>query len=685
MYRMLKLLLFASFLLGGVISDTIKVSPSDNVQKAFDTCKPGDTIILEDGIYLQDMITKVDGEPSKRITVKGSRDAIIKGSGDNDRIFEINHSYYTLDGFTIDGHHGDGNKESDYIDKCLFVLGTNKPELIRDHRGEYLSSLDGLIVKNMLLQNSGGETMRLRSFITNAEIYGNKFYRAGIHAILGGLKKSKNAEQVYVGTSSNQHYDGKNSKSGPDLTRYIWIHHNDFSGSSSEGVEASKEGTEYVLVEYNEITDQVDPESAGVGIRSDNVIVRYNSIMNTEGAGVRIGGHVVDGRTYGKLNQIYGNTFSNTKYGTFKIQTDPQTVICGNICKESCLSKGDLGDAYHPEEECKDVPEVDWLKNRDGSLETKPMLMIDSSEDYEESSKKVSLSIDKGSKCFPIKIKKIEASSEQRGNSAQNAVDGKAVSRWSALGQDEWLEIDLGNSKSINALEMAFFKGDERKQLFSVYIDGDLVLSDVNSSGKTLGLERFPIDEKKGSEVTIYGKGNSENDWNSITEIVLCGPRQDKDEHDIEEDSNDCENITNLDIEAVSGSTDDGNEPKNVIDGNMKTYFSSNPTEGEAYISLVLSDPSYVEDISISFYSGDKRVTTFDIIVRKKSNNKNERWEWKEILTDKTSIVGNGLNSYDIKTKDVKEIKIVGYGSKYLDGSLSTNWLSVTQVNVSGC
>lgn len=675
---MLKLLLFAS-LISGLLSETIKVSPPDSLQKALDNVKPGDTIFLEDGLYLQDIITKVDGELSKRITVKGSRSAIIKGAGDRDRIFEINHSYYTLDGFTIDGHHGDGDKESDYTDKCLFVLGTKKPELIRDHRGEYLSSLDGLIVKNMLMQNSGGETMRLRSFITNAEIYGNKFYRAGIHAILGGLKSSKNAEQVYVGTSSNQHYDGKNSKSGPDLTRYIWIHHNDFSGSCSEGVEAAKEGTEYVLVEYNEITDQIDPESAGVGIRSDNVIVRYNSITNTEGAGVRIGGHKVDGKTYGQLNQIYGNTFADTKYGTLKIQTNPQTVICGNKCEGSCLSKGDLGDGYDPEEECKDVPEVDWLKNKDGSLETLP---IDTSEDeeQEENSQQVSISIGKGSKCFPLNIKKIEASSEQSGNSAQNAIDGKAISRWSAKGKDEWLEIDLGNYKSINAIEMAFFKGDERTQEFSVYIEGSRILYDVKSSGKTLGLQRFTFDEKKGSEVTIYGKGNSENDWNSITELVLCGPQKDEDEHDLEvSNSNDCETITSLKIEDVLGSTDDGNVPKNVIDGDMKTYFSSNPEEEEAYLVLVIDNPRYVEEVSISFYSGDERFTFFDILVRKKND------DWQEVYKDQTSNPNNGLNSYDIGIDDVKEVKIVGYGSEYLDGSTQSKWLSVTEVVVLGC
>ena len=309
-------------------------------------------------------------------------------------------------------------------------------------------------------------------------------------------------------------------------------------------------------------------------------------------------------------------------------------------------------------------------------------LTIDTSEDeeQEENSQQVSISIGKGSKCFPLNIKKIEASSEQSGNSAQNAIDGKAISRWSAKGKDEWLEIDLGNYKSINAIEMAFFKGDERTQEFSVYIEGSRILYDVKSSGKTLGLQRFTFDEKKGSEVTIYGKGNSENDWNSITELVLCGPQKDEDEHDLEvSNSNDCETITSLKIEDVLGSTDDGNVPKNVIDGDMKTYFSSNPEEEEAYLVLVIDNPRYVEEVSISFYSGDERFTFFDILVRKKND------DWQEVYKDQTSNPNNGLNSYDIGIDDVKEVKIVGYGSEYLDGSTQSKWLSVTEVVVLGC
>jgi len=653
-YKMISKLVLFSFI-SGVLSGTVNLTPKDDLQKAFDNVKPGDTISLGDGLYTQDVITKVDGEPSKRITVSGSRKAILNGSGNNNRIFEINHDYYTLDGFTIDGKHGSGEKEEDYLDKCLFVIGKKKPRTIRDEKGEYKSSLDGLVVKNMLLTNSGGETMRVRSFATNVEVYGNHFHRAGIHAVIGGLK-SKNAEQIYIGTSSNQWYDGKNSVQGPDLTRYVWIHHNEFTGGCSEAVETSKEGAEYVLVEYNMITDQIDPEAGGIGIRSDNVVVRYNDISNTKGAGVRIGGHTIKGRTYGKNNHVYGNTFSNTGYGSFKIQTGPQGYICENKCKGGCTSKGNLGKDYSPESSCKSVPDVEWLKNSDGSLPTESV-----EEPKEEDVKEPAISIGNseklstGDKCFPITVKNAKASNEDGENYAMNAVDGKAVTRWSANGDDQWLEIDFGYKKDVNAIEMAFFKGDTRIQMFDVYVEGSLVLKDQKSSGKSLGLERFSFEEVSGEKLSIFGHGNTENTWNSITQIVACSKNLDKNEHDsnMEEDET-CDKISKLDVKSVDASSNDGNVPENVLDGDMKSRWSAS---GEQSIVLSFDRPVFVYEVGIAFFKGNERKALFDILV------KTQDGLWEEILVDGNSAKGNGIESYDIMAGNVVAVKIVGYGS----------------------
>src|SRR5262245_36933233 len=77
-------------------------SPFKTIQKGLDVAQPGDTIILADGVYLQDAVSRRNGTADAPITLKGSAAAVVKGGGAA-RIIEINHDYMTLDGFTIDG------------------------------------------------------------------------------------------------------------------------------------------------------------------------------------------------------------------------------------------------------------------------------------------------------------------------------------------------------------------------------------------------------------------------------------------------------------------------------------------------------------------------------------------------------------------------------------------------------
>ena len=113
----------STFILGSTLAfsnaDTHTVNSGDSIQKALEQVKPGDTIKISDGTYFEDLETVIDGEPYKSITIEGSRKAILKGTTKKARLFQIHHDYYTINGFTIDGKHNDGKKESDYVDKLL--------------------------------------------------------------------------------------------------------------------------------------------------------------------------------------------------------------------------------------------------------------------------------------------------------------------------------------------------------------------------------------------------------------------------------------------------------------------------------------------------------------------------------------------------------------------------------------
>lgn len=285
------------------------------VQKAVDVAMPGDTINLAEGAYLQNIVTRRNGEVKSPITIQGPQGAIIKGtSGGSGRIVEVNHNYITLDGFTIDGLYGNAQSESGYRDKLLYVLGKQSK-----------SGVTGLKVIHMTFKNAGGECIRLRYFAKNNEIGYSTITNCGVADFkfdAGG----KNGEGIYIGTAPEQRSDGKNPTSDPDESSSNWIHDNIFDTQGNECVDI-KEGSSGNIVENNKCTGQKDTESGGLDARGSRNIFRFNEVYANVGAGVRLGG---DANDDGIGNEVYENTITNNKTGGIKFQRKPQGKICGN-------------------------------------------------------------------------------------------------------------------------------------------------------------------------------------------------------------------------------------------------------------------------------------------------------------------------------------------------------------------
>lgn len=317
-----------------------QTQPFQTIQKGLSLAQPGDTIQLSAGDYYQDVVSVRDGQVGAPIMVIGPSDAVIKGAG-NSRVFEINHNYHSLQGFTIDGLHGDASSASGYRDKLLFV-----------HGKQTLSGVTGLLVTKMQFKNAGGECLRLRYFVTESEISYSNFQNCGVHDFrfnAGG----KNGEAVYIGTSSNQWSDGKNPTSDPDESNNNWVHHNTMNTQGNECVDI-KEGASDNIIEYNDCTGQKDQSSAGFDSRGDANIFRYNTSKNNLGAGIRLGGHIIEGKEYGQNNSVYGNVLTGNQAGGIKFQVVPQANICGNTAANNTggVSVGSYGDQFQPSTPC---------------------------------------------------------------------------------------------------------------------------------------------------------------------------------------------------------------------------------------------------------------------------------------------------------------------------------------------
>lgn len=321
------------------IANKIQVRPEDanGIQKAVDAALPGDTIELLPGEYYQDVITKKDGLPDQPITIYGPKSSIVRGAG-NSRIFEINHSYITLDGFTVDGRFRAAAEKSAYRDKLIYITGV-VPEKVLSH----------IKIVNLDIKNAGGECVRLRYLIQNSEIAYNSILTCGVSDFEfndGG----KNGEGIYIGTAPEQLKDGKNPTAKVDHSDNNWIHHNVFDTQGNECVDI-KEGSSFNLIENNQCTGQKDVNSGGMDSRGNDNIFRYNEIYDNLGAGVRLGG---DNNNEGINNQVYGNKIINNQSGGISFQRLPQGQICGNEMRDNAKgdSVGSYGDEFYPEKKC---------------------------------------------------------------------------------------------------------------------------------------------------------------------------------------------------------------------------------------------------------------------------------------------------------------------------------------------
>lgn len=118
------------------------------------------------------------------------------------------------------------------------------------------------------------------------------------------------------------------------------------------------------------------------------------------------------------------------------------------------------------------------------------------------------------------------ASYEDTGTRAVYTLDGKLTSssRWSAFGKGQWIAYDLGQTRTVNSVDIAFYKGAQRRAYFDVQVSSDrqtwtTVASGLRSSGKTSGLQRFKLPTPTTRFIRILGQGNSKDHWNSYIEV----------------------------------------------------------------------------------------------------------------------------------------------------------------------
>jgi hypothetical protein len=126
-----------------------------------------------------------------------------------------------------------------------------------------------------------------------------------------------------------------------------------------------------------------------------------------------------------------------------------------------------------------------------------------------------------------LSVAAVQASGDD-GNGPANTLDGDFATRWSAKGQGQWLELDLGSVHTIGQVAIAWYLGDRREAVFDLEVSSDggnwtPVLRDQRSSGTTTDLESFSFSPVAARFVRYVGFGNSQSAWNAVTEVQISG------------------------------------------------------------------------------------------------------------------------------------------------------------------
>jgi glucose/arabinose dehydrogenase len=112
------------------------------------------------------------------------------------------------------------------------------------------------------------------------------------------------------------------------------------------------------------------------------------------------------------------------------------------------------------------------------------------------------------------------------GNVPANTVDNNIATRWSGSGDGEWIRYDLGTTRTVGYVTIAFYNGNTRQTHFDVQVSNDgttwsTVAASLSSSGTTTAVETFDFADAAGRYVRYFGHGNTLNLWNSLTEVEI--------------------------------------------------------------------------------------------------------------------------------------------------------------------
>ncbi len=252
----------------------------------------------------------------------------------------------------------------------------------------------------------------------------------------------------------------------------------------------------------------------------------------------------------------------------------------------------------------------------------------------------------------PIVVKQVSASAAQAPHIPQNTLDSDLNSRWSADGNEQRIKYDLGESKVLSHVAIAFYQGDQRQYRFHLEVSDDdsnwsTVRGSVLSSGITRNLEKFEFDvpEVKARYIAYVGEGNTSEDGNnSLSEFrIYRGEVQ----------------PPALAVKQVRASSHQPELSRNTLDGDLNTRWSA-PGKGQ-WIEYDLGERKHISHVGIIFDQRDQRIAGFNVLAY---DDPNDQSSWVTVLADgQSSGIAHDLQTFDFADVQNRYMRYVGQGN----------------------
>ena len=312
------------------------------IQWAVNNASAGDTIIVRDGIYTENVYV------NKHLTIqseKGSASTIVQAASSNDHVFEVTMDYTKISGFTIKGAIGywkagiylknvdhcniSHNNASDnyhgiYLHESSNNIITNNNASINDCYGIGLHfSSNNIITNNNAANNKYGICLygSSNNIITNNNAANNKYgidlYGSSINTI---TDNSFENDGIFIDGFELFHFNTHILEGNTVNGRPIYYYKN------TNGIKVPEDAGEVILVNCTDMTiENINASFGSVGIElayTGDSKISNNDISSSNGAGIRL--------YYSNSNTITNNNASNSYVGIYLYYSSDNNITNNN-------------------------------------------------------------------------------------------------------------------------------------------------------------------------------------------------------------------------------------------------------------------------------------------------------------------------------------------------------------------